>query len=102
MPAPYNLSEVSNSTGLGGFVTGMNSISDGFIGLGAWVSIVLITFLGLMLRGHGIRNSFAASSTFSMIIAILLWAGTWINDIVLMINLVMVFGSYVLLALNRN
>lgn len=79
----------------------MNTISGGWLGLSFWLSIFLITWLGLVVRGYEVRESFAAGSLFGFIIALLFWSQEWVSDWIMIINIIMVVGSYILLAFKQ-
>jgi len=102
MPAPYNLSALTGTSGPSELIQGINAQSGGLLGISMILSFFFIAIIGLMLRGNGAKDSFAASSFVTTVLALFFWSQAWISSTVLIINMGFVIASVLLLSFGRS
>lgn len=99
MPAPYNLTKINNATNPIDLASGLNQQSGGLLGISLLVMLFVISIANLLIRGYPFRESYAASSFFTFILALILWSFQevfsvpMISDYILFITVLMLLGG---------
>ncbi len=101
MPAPYNISLVTGTSNPSELILGLNTLSGGLLGTSMIVSFFFIAWIGLTLNGNGVKDSFAASSFATAIMAMFFWSQLWISGTLVIISFTFVLISILLLSFNR-
>lgn len=78
MPAPYNLTAISQSNNIYEFTSGANNLVGGLLGLGMLVGCFVIMFFSF--KGFETKKAFAGASFVTAIAAILFRLLSFIGD----------------------
>jgi hypothetical protein len=80
MPAPYNLTQITEQNGLFGLMDGANTISGGQFGLFTLIVAFIVMVFAWTRGGYDTKSSFAAASFITALLAIFLRVLQWIPD----------------------
>ena len=95
MPEPYNLTTLTDQTGIFGFMNAANDVSGGLFG-----NLILVTFFIIMVvawRNEEPRKSFAAASFLNALISVFLRLLGWIPDGTMFICFILAGISFIML-----
>jgi len=95
MAEPYNISLISGQNTLYGFMTGANTIADGYIGLFTVLLVFLISFVAFK-KFEG-KRAFAGASFLTALVAIILRVLTWVTDTTMFASIIIAGISLIFL-----
>ena len=87
MAEPYNLTGLSGQTGLYGFMTATNNLTDGLFG--TLILVVIYIIMVVTWRNQDAKTSFAAASFITALLSIFLRLLQWIPDVTM-------FGTFII------
>ena len=96
---PYNLTSLTDQTGVFGFMNAANDVSGGLFG-----TLTLVTFFIIMVvawRNEEPRKSFAASSFLTALISVFLRILGWIPDSTMFTTFIIAAVSFVMLVWSK-
>lgn len=76
----YDIDTIAYQNSTTGMFLGVNTAMNGFFGLMILLSIFLMLFITLLVRGNNVSHSFAATSFITAIVCLFMWTLRIAND----------------------